>query len=118
MRFPLPTIMGLFSLKWFSLFVFIFASTITYNYVSLHKLSGSFPHVILWDMLERPHSEPFHLSPHRHVHRRPELRRYEMILATQVRWPDGVEKTVITVNGEYISLFRTSARIRTVRFYF
>ncbi|KIM91323.1 multicopper oxidase [Piloderma croceum F 1598] len=29
------------------------------------------------------------------------IRRYEMVLRNDVRWPDGVEKSVITINGQF-----------------
>jgi FtsP/CotA-like multicopper oxidase with cupredoxin domain len=92
--------MGLFSLKRFSIFTFLFAAIVFYNYVFLHKLVGLTTPAILWSMLVGTNSKPFHLSPFDHVLRRPEIRRYEMVLQNEIRWPDGVEKTVITINGK------------------
>lgn len=92
--------MALFSLKSFSIFTFLFAAIVVYNYVFPHKLVGSIMPAILWSALVGTNSKPFHLSPFNHVLRRPAIRRYEMVLQNEVRWPDGVEKTVITVNGE------------------
>ena len=92
-----------------ALFTFLFASIIIYNYVVLHEFFGSFPHALVWGT-SGTYTEPFHLSPFAHIHRRPEVRRYRMLLETQVRWPDGVEKTVITINGERLTLFKTHFR--------
>jgi hypothetical protein len=102
--------MALFSLKWLSLSILIFASIILYNYVFLHELLGSFSHAVFWVTDVDTYSEPFHLSPSRHVYRRPEPRRYEMVLRTEVRWPDGVQKTVITVNGKRVNSVQNPSR--------
>jgi hypothetical protein len=87
-------------LKWSSLFIFLSASIIYYNYVFIYKLVGSVTPAILWATLAGTNSEPFHLSPFNHVLRAPQLRRYEMVLQNEVRWPDGVQKTVVTINGK------------------
>ena len=99
--------MGIFSLKWLLLFIFVFASMILYNYGVVHQL-GSFSHPIFWAISRwiSLQPDPRYLSPMMHIRRRPELRRYKMVLQTDIRWPGGVQKTVITVNGT-----RSSPRI-------
>jgi hypothetical protein len=95
--------MTLFPLKWYTLFIFLSASLVIYNYTLLHWIPGWLSQLNFWATPVALHPEPFQLSPLLHAHRQPELLRYEMVLQTEVRWPNGVEKSVITINGKQVN---------------
>jgi hypothetical protein len=108
-----------FSARTLCVYLTIVGLLVFYNYVIFRQFWRSFSGILsLSNIIGEQDgfmANRFHLSPSDHAFRPPETRYYEMLVQHEIRWPNGVERRVITINGELIYWFSYTSTLFTVR---